>query len=183
MDDKKTIRKKIIAVRENSPEAYRASATATITEKLLNADWYESSTQILVYSAIRSEVNLSAFIEQAWKDGKNLYFPKVEGEDMEFYRADSWEHLAPGTFGVMEPVTGERLPRMIPFLTPILVPGVAFSKSGQRIGYGKGYYDKYLTANQKNKRLAAIGIAYAFQIVEPFETDAFDYPMQDIITD
>jgi 5-formyltetrahydrofolate cyclo-ligase len=102
---------------------------------------------------------------------------------MEFYRVDSWNHLAAGTFGVKEPVTVERLPRMIPFLTPILVPGVAYSKDGHRIGYGKGYYDKYLTANQKNKRLAAIGIAYAFQIVEPFETDAFDYPMQDIITD
>jgi 5-formyltetrahydrofolate cyclo-ligase len=183
MDDKKNIRKKMIAVRENSPEAYRTSAAATITEKLLHASWYKSSTQILVYSAIRSEVNLSAFIEQAWKDGKELYFPKVDGEDMEFYRADSWEYLASGTFGVMEPVTGVQLSRMIPFLTPILVPGVAYSKDGHRIGYGKGYYDKYLTANQKNKRLAAIGIAYAFQIVEPFETDALDYPMQDIITD
>jgi 5-formyltetrahydrofolate cyclo-ligase len=183
MDGKKSIRKKIIAVRDNSSEAYRTSAAAAITEKLLHAGWYESSTQILVYSAIRSEVNLSSFIEQAWKDGKELYFPKVEGEDMEFYRAKSWEYLAPGTFGVLEPVTGVRLSRMIPFLTPILVPGVAFSRDGHRIGYGKGYYDKYLTANQKNKRLAAIGIAFAFQLVEPFETDAFDYPMQEIITE
>jgi 5-formyltetrahydrofolate cyclo-ligase len=72
---------------------------------------------------------------------------------------------------------------MIPFFTPILVPGVAFSKDCHRIGYGKGFYDKYLTANQKNKRLAAIGIAFSIQVVDAFETDEFDYPMQEVVTE
>jgi 5-formyltetrahydrofolate cyclo-ligase len=183
MADKKEIRREMIALRDACPAEYRAQASEKIAEKLLRADWYEACTEILVYAAIRSEVDLTAFLEQAWADGKKLYFPKVEGEEMEFYRADSFAELSPGTFGVREPVSGERLARMLPFLTPMLVPGVAFSRDFHRIGYGKGYYDKYLTANQKNKRLMAIGIAYALQLVDELETDAFDYPMQEIITD
>jgi 5-formyltetrahydrofolate cyclo-ligase len=183
MKSKNSIRKEMIAARDNSLKEYRIRAAESITDKLLHADWYDKSTTILVYSAIRSEVDLTGFIERAWADGKELYFPKVEGDEMEFYRADSRDALAPGAFGVCEPTTGERLARMIPFFTPILVPGVAFSKDCHRIGYGKGFYDKYLTANQKNKRLAAIGIAFSIQVVDAFETDEFDYPMQEVVTE
>jgi 5-formyltetrahydrofolate cyclo-ligase len=172
----------MLELRDNTALVERKHAAEVITDKLLHAEWYAECEKLLVYSAIRSEVDLAPFIEQAWADGKQLYFPKVEGEEMEFYLANGWEELAPGAFGVREPVSGIRLERMIPFLTPVLVPGAAFSKNRQRIGYGKGYYDKYLLANQKNKRLAAIGIAYSFQITDEFETGEFDYPMQEIVS-
>jgi 5-formyltetrahydrofolate cyclo-ligase len=183
MESKQTVRKRLLAERDNSTEEYRDRASEEISRKLLAADWYAESERILVYAAIRSEVNLAPFIGQAWADGKELYFPKVCGDTMEFYRADSFSELSPGAFGVPEPISTEPVLRMLPFLTPILVPGVAFSRDNHRIGYGKGYYDKYLTANQKNKRLMAIGIAYSFQMVDGFETDATDYPVQMVITD
>jgi 5-formyltetrahydrofolate cyclo-ligase len=183
MESKQTVRKRLLAARDDSPKEYRDRASEEISRKLLDADWYAESERIFVYAAIRREVDLSAFIRQAWADGKELYFPKVCGDTMEFYRADSFSELTPGAFGVPEPVSTEPVLRMIPFLTPILVPGVAFSRDNHRIGYGKGYYDRYLLANQKNKRLAAIGVAFSFQIVDGFETEPTDYPVQTVVTD
>lgn len=183
METKDQVRKKCRLLRNDISFMYRQYASYEICRKLLASDWYEKSEQILLYMATQNEVDLTALIERAWEDKKKLYFPKVYGNEMEFYPAYCMEDFVPGAYGIAEPKATEPLERMIVDRTPMLVPGVAFSTDGYRIGYGKGYYDRYLTANQKNKRLIPMGIAYSFQVVEAFETEPHDYPMRAVITD
>ena len=183
METKSRARRTYLELRNDSSDLFRRNASSIICKKLLESEWYPDSTRILVYASARKEVDLTAFIEQAWKDEKEVYFPKVHGAEMEFYRVKDRSELAKGAFGIWEPTTNEALCRAIPDIIPILVPGVAFSKDRYRIGYGKGYYDRYLVSSQKNKRLMPIGIAYSFQIAEAFETDEYDYPMEEIVTE
>lgn len=149
---------------------------------LWNQDWYKENEHILVYSAIRSEADVSDFCEKAWQDGKKLYFPKVQGETMEFYLTDSMNELVCGSFSVMEPLENEG--RLWSYIgsdrVPILVPGVGFSVKGQRIGYGKGYYDKYLAVHN---HLVPIGICFETQLLPELPVDPLDYPMAQIVTE
>lgn len=201
--EKKTkaqLRERMKRRRDAIPEAERASRSEAIAKCLTEADWYALSKMILVYAAIRSEASLGTFCAMAWQDGKCLYFPRVTGEKMEFYRADAPDQLAQGAFHILEPTclsqafagspepvkksnngngagyvdgsTGERV--------PILVPGVAFSKTGARIGYGKGYYDRYLAGKPK---LLPVGICFEEQLVDAIETEVQDYPMRQIVTE
>ena len=183
METKSRTRRTYLELRNDRSPLFCRNASFLICKKLLESEWYPDSTKILVYASVRNEVDLTAFIEQAWKDEKEVYFPKVHGEEMEFYRVRGKSELAKGAFDILEPTTNEALCRALPDKIPMLVPGVAFSKDRYRIGYGKGYYDRYLLSNQKNKRLIPIGIAYSFQIAEAFETDEYDYPMEEIVTE
>jgi 5-formyltetrahydrofolate cyclo-ligase len=183
MEDKETVRKRILSLRKQLSEEERAAKSNLICNRLLHADWYAASLEILVYSAILKEVDLSAFIRTAWQDGKILYFPKVFGEKMEFFRADAMEELQKGSFGVLEPKDESR-PYRAEKQNIVLVPGAAFSEQGARIGYGKGYYDRYFGRWKEEKiPYMAIGIAYDFQVVKEFKTDSNDMDMHWIITE
>ena len=85
MESKAQLRKRIKGIRNSLTENERITYSRQISEQLLRQPWYESSEEILVYSAIQSEVDLSVFCKQAWLDGKTLYFPKVFGDHMVFF--------------------------------------------------------------------------------------------------
>jgi 5-formyltetrahydrofolate cyclo-ligase len=183
MENKENVRKRILFLRKQLSEEERAAKSSIICNKLLHAGWYAASPEILVYSAILKEVDLSAFIRNAWQDGKILYFPKVFGEKMEFFRADAMDELQKGSFGVLEPLDESRSYQATEH-NIVLVPGAAFSEQGARIGYGKGYYDRYFDRWKKeNIPYAAIGIAYDFQLIKEFKTDSNDIDMHWIITE
>jgi 5-formyltetrahydrofolate cyclo-ligase len=151
-------------------------------ETLLSEEWYLHTLQIFVYAAIRSEVDLTSFCERAWRDGKKLFFPKVYEREMVFYRVNDWKQLKKGTFSVSEPDPhickewdgGSEQESVI------LVPGVAFSGEGCRIGYGGGYYDRFL---EKHGALYTVGICFEEQLVEAITPQAHDIGMREIVTD
>jgi 5-formyltetrahydrofolate cyclo-ligase len=183
MEKKENVRKRILSLRKQLSEDERAAKSNIICSKLLHADWYASSRQILVYSAVLKEVDLSAFIRMAWHDGKILYFPKVFGVEMEFFRADAMDELQKGSFGVLEPMD-ESHPYQAAEQNIVLVPGAAFSEQGARIGYGKGYYDRYFGRwKRKDIPYTAIGLAFDFQVIKEFKTDSNDIDMHWIITE
>ena len=103
MESKAQLRKRIKGIRNSLTENERITYSRQISEQLLRQPWYESSEEILVYSAIQSEVDLSVFCKQAWLDGKMLYFPKVFGDHMVFFLVRDEQQLCSGAFGVMEP--------------------------------------------------------------------------------
>lgn len=184
MDEKSRLRERMKRERDAIPEEERRERSAAIVRRLLHMSEYAAGDAFLVYAAIRSEVNLRGFCERAWSGGKTLYFPRVMGNDMEFYRADGWEDLERGSFSVMEPKAGrERYAGFVP--APIFVPGVAFSRDGARLGYGGGYYDRYLS---RNPGLCAVGICFERQLVscrggERIRMQAYDRWMQRIVTE
>lgn len=182
MEQKQKLRNKCKQMRSNIPLQERTKKSEAICKKLLHAPEYVTYQHILVYAAIQSEVALNRFCDQAWKDKKSLYFPRVQQKDMEFYRVEKWEQLKEGSFHVPEPdITGYELPVFDGKADAwMLVPGVAFDSAGWRMGYGGGFYDRYL---DRHWNFHLTGIAFGEQIVEQIPVEVFDHRMDDVITE
>lgn len=149
-----------------------------ICENFLHSDIYQNCQNILAYSTIQNEVDLSQIINQALLDDKNLFLPRVEGDSMNFYRINNTDKLQIGSFDILEPQNGTMYQDATNSI--MLVPGIAFSTEGARIGFGKGFYDKYLS---QHNSILKIGIAYDWQITKSWETNEFDINMNMIITE
>lgn len=182
MESKVQLRKRIRAERNALSEAERTSYSAQICNRLIEQSWYANANTILVYSAIQSEADLSLFCAQAGKDGKILYFPKVFGDKMEFYHVDDAVQLQKGAFSVMEPNIDEFALSSYrsDIGAPVLVPGVAFSKRGERIGYGKGYYDRYISVHPE---LFPVGICFSCQLLDEIPAESQDIAMRQVVTE
>lgn len=182
MEQKQKLRKIYKQIRSNIPLQERRKKSETICEHLLNSPEYAAYQHILVYAAIQSEAELHKFCEQAWKDKKSLYFPRVQNKDMEFYQIREWGQLKEGSFHVPEPDIAEYDLTVFDGKTSawMLVPGVAFDAHGWRMGYGGGFYDRYL---DRFLDLHRTGIAFGEQIAEQIPVEVFDHRMDDVITE
>lgn len=177
METKKELRTNYKKLRNEIPEEIRVELSAEICGHILGSRLYQQAEILFAYYPLGNEVSLLPLIEDALSSGKQIAFPKVEGEDMEFYQVRELTELEEGYYHVMEPVTetaveGENV--------LVLTPGVVFDMDGNRIGYGKGFYDRYLG---KHPGCVALGIAYESQIVESFEADMRDRKMDYIVTE
>lgn len=187
--NKREIRKATLTKRKEIKLELKELKSKSIIDKILSSDWYKKSEILLVYAALKDEVNLDEFIEKAWADGKELYFPRVTKTDMDFYKVSSFQQLGVATFNVREP---KRECKLLDIYNEdfqkatttqavvVIVPGVAFAIDGTRVGYGKGYYDKYL---HKIPKALRVGIAFEEQIVDKTYADAYDEIMHIVLTD
>lgn len=182
MQTKLEIRKNLVKKRRmlNTDEAVLKSED--ICQSLiatLNEFSYEN---ILLYSSVNNEVDLSCFFNYLQKKKKKIFFPRVHvGTNyMDFYRVDSLDDLKLGSFNIKEPTENENTKFLENEEGLLLVPGVAFSLKMYRIGYGQGFYDRYLSTH---KNIKAIGVCYDFQIVSDWESDEFDVALDCIITE
>lgn len=133
----------------------------------------------LFYSATQNEVDISsAFSYLSYKS--QIFFPKTVGEDIIFYETEYLEDLKPGAFGILEP--SDMVPKFVDNKGICFVPGIAFDKKGNRLGFGKGYYDRFL---RDKSHITKIGICYDFQLLKHIEIPAedFDIKMDMIITE
>ena len=133
---------------------------------------------ILCFYPLKKEVNLLALYDKLLKRGYNLFFPVTYEEDIKFYKVNDLNGFKKGKFNVSEPIN-----RDVMFLDKealVICPGLAFDKKNNRIGYGKGYYDRFL---QKHKSTTPVGVCFGFQIVDNLEVGFWDVPMEMIITD
>ncbi|MDF2868792.1 MAG: 5-formyltetrahydrofolate cyclo-ligase [Anaerocolumna sp.] len=143
--------------------------SSLIREQFLALKEYKESSQIILYAAFNQEVNTLPLIRQALLDGKKVALPRVMKDNIEFYYISSLTDLAESSFGIPEPEPVDKL-EWEKGSNLILVPGLAFDKQGNRIGYGKSYYDRYFGAHRES--FLKICFAYGFQVYEeiPFET-------------
>lgn len=181
-ENKAELRKKILAVRNGMSAGEREKADFLITEKVLGHNWFQTAEQLLVYINTGSEVDTRRIMQEAFRLGKQVFAPKVHGEEMCFYQLTSFAQLEAGFKGILEPVSG--LPKFWyeeekAGSTLMLMPGVAFDKSRNRIGYGKGYYDRYL---QDKQALHKMALAYECQVVEAFEVKPHDLKPDVVVT-
>lgn len=181
MQTKNAIRKEARRLRDELPIEARIVYNELICRRIKSLLWYHNSKELLVYAAIQSEVDLQDLFVQAWQEQKSLYFPKVQGADLGFFKVNSLEELKKGSFDVPEPTDCQ-----IPWIekpkssASILVPGVAFHDNGARLGYGKGYYDTFLA---KHPALFKVGIAYECQIFRDWQKEFHDVSMDSLITE
>lgn len=150
-----------------------------ITEKLEGTNIFRLSSVIGCYHSLPDEVNTHTAIER-WSLYKELYLPVVKSdEDMEMVRYSADNLNSSGAFGISEPIpTKENL--LNKKIDLLIVPGMAFDTDGNRLGRGKGYYDRFLSANDIHY---IIGICYDFQLLDHIPTEPFDRKMNMIITE
>jgi len=166
----------------------RLALTATQTSllghaaqvRVLELSYFRKATTVALYSAVRNEVDTTLLAEAALAAGKSLCFPCVNGEEMHFYPVNSLDELQEGCFGVCEPQPAEMevAAAQIDFM---LVPGVAFDLSGHRLGYGRGFFDRFLEgAGFYGQR---VGLAYDFQVVERLPAEEHDQMVDLLVTE
>lgn len=143
-EQKKNLRTVYLKKRNEMEPEKRKAASAKIKNWVFANKRFKVAKTVFVYASYKSEVETKEIIQGALRMGKRVAVPKVNGAEMEFYEIQSWEELFPGYQGILEPqISGEEP------VTPVdsdvmLLPGAVFDRKGGRIGYGGGYYDRYL---------------------------------------
>ena len=165
-EQKKALRTKYLEKRNQMEPEKRKEASGKIREWVFANKRFKAAETIFVYASYKSEVETKGIIQGALRLGKRVALPKVHGTEMFFYEIKSWDELFPGYQGILEPQNEGREPVVPASGDVMLVPGAVFDRKGGRIGYGGGYYDKYL-----NKVFSACGykpycmaLAFACQI-------------------
>ena len=143
-----------------------------LAEKFLATEAYRNAKSLYGYLPYNQEVNTLPILEQAQRDGKRVAVPKVYGDTMRFLWLDDLSKVEKGYAGIPEPIADE--PEADDTTALVLMPGMAFDAEGHRIGYGGGFYDKFLAAERDHPTLA---LCYDFQMLEHLETEEFDIPV------
>lgn len=184
---KKMLRNKIKDIKNKLPADYLKSASASITNQLLSMDNFTKAEVIMCYLSFGNEVDTKNFIKVCQDLNKRLLVPvivkDIKGKSiLEASEVIDFENdLAPGTMGIMEPKLGcQRIidPKLIDF---IVIPGLAFDRLGNRLGYGGGYYDGFLARTKPE--CTKIAITFTKQIVEQIPTEEHDIPIEKILTE
>lgn len=177
MERKQQIRAELKERRNSMTKEQREEYSRKICEQLWKCIESEEADVIYFYYPLGSEVNVFTLAEKALLKGKKIAFPRTNRDSMDFYPVISLSDFREGAFGIMEPV-GE-----IPVMEEspvVIVPGLGFDRNKNRIGYGKGFYDRYFARFPACRK---IGAAYETQIVDFIPTDDFDTSMDMIITE
>lgn len=174
---KKTIRHEVRLKKKEITEQKRQELGNRIYETLIKLPEFIEANSISIYVDFNQEVPTRAMIELAWKLGKEVASPVVENGIMEFYCYHSMEDLKPNDYGILEPCKkyGTVSPNSL-----VIMPGVAFDENRNRIGYGGGFYDRYM---EKHSNLKNVAIAFEFQIYKELYCEEKDYKPTKIITE
>lgn len=164
--------------REATPEQIRENSNE-ICKQFLNLPEYKEAKVVFAYMDCKNEVETKMVIEQCWRDGKTVAVPKVFGEIMKYYVITSYDDLEEGYFGIPEP-KHEQLNEIVCDDGLMILPGVAFDICRHRVGYGGGFYDRYLEAHPGMKKIA---FAFEFQMFESVPFEVFDRQPEKIITE
>ncbi|MBQ8353590.1 MAG: 5-formyltetrahydrofolate cyclo-ligase [Spirochaetaceae bacterium] len=161
--------------------------------ELYNFDLFKEASCVLSFVSYGTEIKTNQLLDIILNENKMLCLPRTENEKMEFYYINSDEDFSEqteiGEYGITVPKSNQdKLDiNSIPDKTLIIIPGLAFDERGNRLGKGKGYYDKFLaellSTSEKEKILGIVGYCYDFQIIDKVITEPNDIPVEYIISD
>lgn len=174
--NKSVIRGEVLKLRGGLDDEERRKASFLLTERVLGHQWYYLSDIVLGFVPYGSEIDIREILQDALTKGKKLYLPKVEGDDMLFYRIDSLADLEEGFKGILEPKGDTECyvyEETEAEKTLMLMPGAAFDSMRNRIGYGKGFYDRYLQGKDA-LQLRTIAVGFQCQLVEKIPAEELD---------
>lgn len=182
MEAKKQIRKEILDIRDSLEEEIRNKWNESIFSRLINSEFYKRARTIFIFVSFKSEVDTHKIIEYSIEKGKIICVPKIKSKQIgiEVFKIDSFKDLKEGYFNILEPVEG-CISVDKNDIDLILMPGVAFDRHGGRIGYGGGFYDRFLSS--MNKTADKIVLAYNFQVLDEVPMEENDVRVDGIITE
>lgn len=173
--DKKEIRKQIRDLKKQYTIEDKKLRSVSVWEQMENDSHFKEARTVLVYWSMDDEVFTHDFI-QKWADNKTILLPCVKGDELEIRYFENIGRLNPGeSFGILEPVGA--LWTELDKIDAVIVPGIAFDGENNRLGRGKGYYDKVL----KRTCACKIGVCFDFQFIECVPTDEYDVRMDKVI--
>lgn len=167
--DKKTLRQEIRQKKRQMTEQQIVQASERLGELFVSCEEYRTAQTIYGYLPYNQEVRTVPMLEQAIRDGKRVAVPKVYGEVMRFIYMDDLTQVDEGYAGIPEPVADG--PVADDKTALVLMPGLAFDREGRRIGYGGGFYDRFLADEPEHPTVA---LCYEFQMVDRVPTEEFD---------
>ncbi len=170
--DKKQLRSQIRRYKLAMTEEQIESKSASLARQFLKTEQYKTAKTVYGYLPYNQEVRTVPILRQALLDGKKVAVPKVYGEQMRFVLLEDLDAVAPGFGGIPEPVADGPVAEDKTAL--VLMPGLAFDRQGHRIGYGGGFYDRFLAAEPDHPTVA---LCYDFQLLEQLQTQEFDVPV------
>lgn len=177
---KKGLRQKMLAMRRALSANETESRSSSLKENILSLLEYKNAKKIMAFLAMKGESNLDGFIRQALLDGKEVYIPVCLPErQMEAGRLIDMEHFEKGPLGLRNLPDGYEVTSP-ESLDLVLIPGLAVSQEGIRLGMGAGYYDRYLARVPFEKRVAAL---WDFQVIPDIPSEPFDQKIAKIVTD
>ena len=174
--DKAAVRLMIRQKKRAMTEPEIQAESAILTERFMRLPEYRRASVLYGYISYNQEVRTRAILEQAFRDGKRVAVPRIRDGKMEFLYIQNLDDLKPGYGGIPEPVAGEIATEKTAL---VLVPGLAFDKHGHRIGYGGGFYDRFLAAEPEHSTVA---LCYAFQVLPHLNTEETDIPVDLVIS-
>ncbi len=176
METKSEIRSRVLRLRENLDTQERERACVLMTERILGHQWFYGSDIFLGFAGFGSEIDTEPLLRDALRMGKQVYLPRVEGNAMDFYRIYSLTELTEGYKGILEPAN--TAPKYCYFQenaakTMMLMPGVAFDRMRNRVGYGRGFYDRYLS-DKEELQFRTLAVGFRCQMTEEIPVEEKD---------
>ena len=169
---KEELRKKFLLIRKNIID--KSNKSSIIMDKIINSEEYKKSKIIAIYKSLNSEVDTNDLIEYSLKNNKIVVLPKVDGNILRFYKTDNKTFIK-SDFGIYEPIENEEINNIDLYI----IPGICFDKYKNRIGFGKGYYDRVNYGNS-----IKIGICFEEQVFNrKIKVNSCDIKMDKVITE
>ena len=184
-DDKAGLRAALRARREALAKDERLALSRAATEHVLRERIWNEAETVALYIAVRGEIDTEPLLRAAWDSGKQVLLPLCSrngNAHMRFVPCSGPDRLAPGAYGIPEPVCAESVSADCGEPDVIIVPGLAFDRKGVRLGQGGGFYDRYF-ARPETAGALRIGLAYAFQMVEKLPREPWDLPVDGVCTE
>lgn len=178
--DKKHLRQKYRALRDSFGEEFIENASDSVCEKLAKCQEFKDAKTVLLYYPTKNEISTLPIFELCLKMGKTVAFPvcRNDNSSLLFRKINRIDSLLPSSFGLLEP--SEDNEQIHPDKSAIcIVPALAFSRNGHRLGYGRGFYDRFLTDFEG----VTIGICYSSLVVDALPSNRHDVPVDILITE
>lgn len=186
LSQKKELRKEVKSYRKSLSENDRLDKSNAIINNLKALKEFQKAEVILMYASLPDEVETLSLIREFTEEGKRqVYCPVTRGDEMEFYRISSVDDLKEGNFHVLEPepLKEKLLEVQNDVHYCMLMPGLMFDKRGNRLGYGKGYYDKYLARVPKDVNLTTIALSYGAMVKDAIPAEETDWRADYVVTE
>ena len=177
--DKDNLRKIFLKKRQDLPQSGVIRKSHDIFQKIMVLDEVKGAKNVSIYIPIKNEVETKQIIDYMLGQKINTYLPKYSKEHEEYILVpfSSWENLEEGPHKILQPRTGKAIDPSL--INVAILPGLAFSKKGVRLGYGKGVFDRLFARSKASK----IGLAYDFQIVDEIPKEEHDLVMDMVVTE
>ncbi len=174
--EKSSLRRLWLEKRDSLSADFIEIASKKIQKNLKKIPKYRAADTVACYYSIGSEVKTHGIMQEVLSDGKMLALPRVDGEGLVFYNIKRLEDLEKGEFGIMEP---KQYCKPLTEFDAILVPAIAMTRTGQRLGYGRGFYDRFLA----DKNSYTIALAYSKTVLKHIPSSKNDVRIQWIVTE